>query len=93
MSDESNVPNFDAMTETELMAFWKRYHRATRKDAEQLVGDRRKGFTVIAAMLANYACNKSVAMKCRLDGRITAALVYEDICEKIYERLPDDLKW
>ena len=88
-----SVPNLDAMPEDELMAFWKRYHRSSRNDAEQLIGDRRRGFTVIAATLANYACNKSVAMTCRRKGDIQAALIYERIADLCYDRLPEDLKW
>lgn len=88
-----NVPNFDAMTHDALMAFWKRYHRSSRKDAQALIGDRRKGFTNIAADLANYACNKAVAMTCRLEGKIDTATSYERICDSIYSRLPRDLQW
>lgn len=89
----NTIPNFDAMPETELWAFWQRYNRASRKDAQALIGDRRKGFTTLAATLANYACNKAVAMKCRRDGDITAALLYETACDLAYNRLPEDLRW
>lgn len=89
----NNVPNLDAMSEDELMAFWNRFHRASRKDAEWLVGDRRKGFTLLAAALANYACNKAVAMKCRLNGNILGAQCYEHVAQLCYERLPEDLRW
>ncbi len=88
-----NVPNLDAMTHDALMAFWKRYHRASRRDAEDLVGDRRKGFTNIAADLANYACNKAVAMTCRLEGKVDTALGYERQADIIHSRLPFDLRW
>lgn len=89
----NTIPNFDVMTEKELMEFWSKYHRPRRKDAELLIGDRRKGFTTIVADLANYACNKSVAMKLRLEGSIDRALVYEHACDLIYDRLPEDLRW
>lgn len=89
----NTIPNFDAMTKDELMEFWSRYHRPTRKDAEALIGDRRKGYTNIAATLANYACNRAVAMKCRLDGDITRAQCYEYAMDLSYDALPDDLKW
>lgn len=88
----NDVPNFDGMTSNELWDFWKKYHRARRKDAEKLVG-RRKGFTRIAAQLAAYASNKATAMDCRRRGDITAAQVYETICNNIYDRLPSDLRW
>ena len=86
------VPNLDGMTHDDLMAFWKRYHRASRKDAVALVGPR-KGFTVLAAKLANYACNKAVAMTCREKGDILAASNYEAYADRIYDELPEDCKW
>ncbi len=89
----NRVPNFDAMTNAELMAFWKRYTRPTRKDAEALVGDRRPGFTNLSAKLANYACNKATAMTCRLKGDVRAASIYEAVCDRIYGELPADLRW
>lgn len=88
-----NVPNLDAMTDSDLMAFWKRYSRPSRKDAEELIGDRRKGFTTIAGRLAGYAANKATAMTCRARGDIQAASVYECICDSIYERIPEDIRW
>ena len=87
------VPNFDAMTREDLMEFWKKYHRASRKNAEALVGDRRPGYTNIAATVANYACNKAVAIRCRLEGDIQGALIYEHSADLCYDRLPADLRW
>ncbi len=86
------IPNLDGMTEKELMAFWSRYHRATRADAAELVG-KRPGYTNLAAVVANYACNKSVAMACRVRGDIQAASIYEHAADLCYNQLPDDLKW
>lgn len=87
------VPNLDAMPAGELMDFWKKFQRPTRKDAEELVGDRRKGYTTIAGKLAGYASNKATAIRCRLKGQIDAATSYEAICDRIYERIPEDLRW
>ncbi len=89
----NTIPNFDAMNRDELMAFWSRYHRPTRKDAEALIGDRRKGFTVLCGTLAAYACDKAVAIGCRLRGDIDTALGYEKHADMRYDGLPDDLKW
>lgn len=89
----NNVPNLDAMPDSELMEFWKRYHRASRKDAAELIGDTRMGYIKLSAKLANYACNKAVAMQCRVRGDIPAAALYEDIAERIYRELPEDLRW
>jgi len=88
-----NVPNLDAMDQDELWDFWKKFHRPSRKDAAWLVGDRRPGYTNFASTLANYACNKAVAMKCRLDGNIQGAECYESAAEICYKELPEDLKW
>lgn len=94
MCERTNtVPNLDCMSQDELWAFWKRYHRPSRKDAAELIGDRRPGYTTLAALLASYACNKAVAMKCRLDGDITGASIYESHCDLSYERIPQDLRW
>ncbi len=89
----SQVPNLDAMTPDDLMAFWKRYARPSWKDAETLVGDRRRGFTTISGSLAGYASNKATAMQCRERGDVQAALMYEKICETIYAGLPSDVRW
>ena len=88
-----NIPNFDAMDKDELLDFWFKYSRATRAEAEELIGDRRRGFTILAKDLAYYASNKGTAVACRLKGDIRAALVYESICDSIYDALPGDLKW
>jgi hypothetical protein len=90
---ESHVPNLDAMSLDDLSAFYAKYAHPSLKAAEFIVGDRRKGFTVIVARLAAYAINKSVAMSCRGKGQIQAAQTYEKICEEIYERIPKDLRW
>ena len=85
--------NFDAMSEDDLMGFWLKYSRTSRAQAAELIGDRRKGFTVVAKQLANYASNKATAMACRVRGDIRAALVYEQICDSIYNHLPKDVRW
>ncbi len=88
----SNVPNLDCLSSEELMDLWFRYSRATRKEAADLVG-RRKGYTSIVGDLAHYAANKATAMSCRLRGEIQSALIYEGICDRIYDRLPPDCRW
>ena len=90
---ENTIPNFDGMTSAELMAFWKKYTRPTRKDAAALIGDTRKGYTTLAARCAAYAVNKATAMTCREAGKISSAQAYESICEQLYNKLPEDLRW
>jgi hypothetical protein len=89
----NSIPNLDAMSADDLMKFWSRYHRATRKDAAELIGDKRPGYTNLAATLAAYAVNKSTAMTCRLEGKIQSAKIYEDAADMIYAGLPEDLRW
>jgi hypothetical protein len=89
-----NVPNLDCMSNDELWEFWKRYQRRrTRKDMAELIGDKRKGYTVLAARLGAYACYKAVAMRCRLEGDTNGAMCYEGICDSIYKDIPYDLRW
>jgi hypothetical protein len=90
---ENKVPNLDGMSDADLMAFWKRYRRPKRKDAAELIGDTRKGYTNLASLLAAYAVNKATAMTCRAKGDIQGAETYEHGCRLVYERLPQDLRW
>jgi hypothetical protein len=46
-----------------------------------------------AEALMNYAWNREAAHATRRQGDIVHALEYEDICERIYEKLPDDIRW
>lgn len=84
--------NLDAMTPTALSKFWAKYHRPSRADAAHLVGDRPRARSVAQA-LANYAINKATGMTCRLRGDINAASIYEGIADRIYEKLPEDVRW
>ncbi len=90
---DNNIPNLDCMSCDDLLVFWKRYQRSSRKDARELLGASPKGYTRLACLLACYAMNKSVAQAERLSGRIQTALEYEGICERIYARIPDNFKW
>lgn len=89
----STVPNLDCMVDSELEAFHARYQRPTRADAAALIGDRRRGYIGLAKSLAAYANNKATAQQCRLRGDIQGASIYETICDGIYDRLPEDLRW
>lgn len=86
------LPNLDAMSKDKLWAFWKKWHVATRTKAVALVGVR-KGATRLAQQLANYALHKTSAIQFRLDGKIVLAQNYETVCEQLYQKLPEDLRW
>lgn len=89
----NTIPNLDGMSEADLSTFHHKYSRPRRTDAAALIGDTRPGYTNIARHLANYASNKGAAMMCRRSGDITGASIYETICDNIYAKLPEDLKW
>lgn len=84
---ENNVPNLDAMEPDDLMAFWKQHQAGRNSRALFLAGG--TGTHNATADLANYASSKATAMQCRLRGDVESALMYEKICDGIYDRLPD----
>ena len=89
----NQIPNLDGMNRTELMSFWNQFKSASRQEALTLIGDRRRGYTKITAILARYAQLRAVSIRHRLDGNIAKALRNEDIADQIYQTLPKDLKW
>jgi hypothetical protein len=88
---ENNVPNLDAMTADDLMAFWMK-HQAGRAALELFPAGGR-GTRSTTAALANYASNKATAMQCRVRGDIQTALMYEGIADRIYAGLPKGSRW
>jgi len=88
------IPNLDAMTSADLWAFHTKYQRGSkRSDCAALLGSKFHGYTVIAADLSAYAANKATAQDCRERGDIESALMYEGICERIYNDLPAPARW
>jgi hypothetical protein len=85
--------NLDAMHADELMTFWSKYSRATKANRVELFGRTGEGTVTAARALANYASNKATAMQCRARGDLHAALLYEGICDNIFESLPDYARW
>lgn len=90
---KTNVPNLDTKDADELWKFWQQVNNGPRRIARILFPEKPRGYVRATQHLANYACNKSVAMKCRLDGRIQSALTYEHIADRIYNDLPEFAKW
>ena len=87
-----NEINFDTMTADELMAFWSRYRRPTRKDAVELCGRKFPGYTGVASSAANYACNLAVARRCRERGDETAAKCYDYAAQISLRDIPPALR-
>lgn len=80
--------NLDDMSKEQLILFYQYAEFHQRSFSNHL------GVSVDALKnLKRYAINKSTAMSCRLDGSIKEAMEYEEICDKIYSKLPDELRW
>lgn len=58
-----------------------------------LFPERPERYARTTRQLAQYAANKSAAIGCRIRGEIARALVYEGICERIYDALPVFAHW
>ena len=86
-----HVPNLDCMEDDDLMGFWLRHQRGRK--ARDIFPNGGKGTRTATGDLAAYAVNKATAMSCRIRGDIRAALIYEKICEDIYDGLPDSARW
>jgi hypothetical protein len=95
LGEESGSPNIDgwSIDPDDITKLARCLETQSRHVGQIMFPDRPKGYVTATRNLAHYAWNKSTAMRCRLIGRITDALIYEEICEKIYARLPDFAKW
>lgn len=93
--EEVGRPDLDLFTtETDkLTDIWAAIHFHPVICARILFPDRPKRYVSVTQDLGRYACNKSCAMKLRLEGKIKNALAYEHACEILYENLPDWARW
>lgn len=91
---DNHVPNLDAMTPDQLEGFVRMYMNPRPDEASRLTGQAEPETAMdIAKLLAVYANNKRKAMESRAKGEIGVALRHEDECDKLYDRLPDSVKW
>ncbi len=88
---ECSVPNLDCMYEDELRAF--AVTQPSRKKAREMFPTRPPGYTVAARNVGSYAANKATAMGLRASGEIAQALLYEEVCDRIYQKLPWFARW
>jgi hypothetical protein len=85
------VPNLDAADYDELWSFWSRHSGGRLSRA--LFPQGGAGTVMATGDLANYACNLAVARRQREQGNVSAAEIYELICDRIYDGLPSWAKW
>lgn len=78
----------------DVMLFWSFTNRQRPITfARVLFPSQPKGYVRTTRDLGCYASNKATAMRERLAGRINSALMYEGICERIYDSLPEYARW
>lgn len=87
----------DFWTQERLGAFWVKYHRSSKKNAEQLLGAWRPQYMKIAEKLAHYASSLSVSITCREKKTMAAygkacEANYQHACDRIFEELPHDIQ-
>jgi len=98
--EDEGVPNFDAMSASELIIFAD----ATAKHIEE--EDRRETADVlfpdqddeerkleVLHELHVYASNASMARRYRMSGHIDQALRFEARCDSVYDGLPTWARW
>lgn len=92
--ESNHVPNMDAMTQDQLAAFARMYSSPRPDEASKLTGQAEPETAMdMAKLLASYANNKAKAMESRMNGDMGTALRHEEECDKIYDRLPDSVRW
>lgn len=90
---ETNVPNFDGMSEQELIEFANKYDVCPSDLAADIFPDRPVWYISAAHSLAEYAYHKAHAMNYRKKGQINDALYFEKKCDEIYNQLPEYARW
>jgi hypothetical protein len=87
--------NLDCMDRDELEDFATEATNGLRPVnlARTLFPHRPAGYVRATRELGHYAWNKLTAMGCRKRGDVSSALVYEEICDRIYATLPEWARW
>ena len=75
--------------EEELQKFMSLHEPTRGRRLATRLGFSGKGCVAASNALMNYAANKRAAINCRKEGKIYAALIYEEICDTIYK---DDIQ-
>ena len=88
-----SAPNLDCMDHDELRDLWFDIHCHPVINARSFFPDRRRFYVTMTQEIGSYAINMCTAMSCRERGDIEAAMLYEDIADRIYKGLPDWARW
>lgn len=77
----------------DLWDLWNVIHVMPRITARALFPEKPSGYVTLTGWIGAYAANKATAMDCRKRGDVNAATCYEKICEGIYGRFPETVRW
>ena len=69
---------------------WTRYRPV--RSARAMFPDRPKGYVRAAHDLGNWASNFATMVRCRQEGKIKEAVMYCDILQRIWNKLPEYAK-
>ncbi len=91
---ENNIPNFDCFIDENDIQKWLDEHQpVTTNIARQVFPHQPVGYVKTTKVLCEYAAHKITAMKFRKEGKMQAALLSEEECDRIYDSLPQFAKW
>ena len=87
--------NPDCMNIGELREFEERFGVRVRGQAEAFAftGRTYDEARTVLFQIGRYCGIKAKAMRARINGEICVAVELEDLCDGIYERLPDWAQW
>ena len=85
--------NLDATDKDELWDLHERLRQHLVAEARKLFPDKPQGYVRAARTMKNYAANKATAMGLRLAGKVSTAMTYEAICDRLYKQLPEFARW
>lgn len=91
---EAGAPNIDCFGEAdEIWTLAEVFKLQSRECGRIMFPARPAGYVTATRNLGHYAYNKATAMRCRARGDVSGAMQYEDICQRIYNRLPAWARW
>lgn len=85
--------NLDGIDKDELWNLHERLRQHLVAEARKLFSERPEGYLRAARTLKHYAANKATAMGLRAEGKVSTAMTYETICERLYKQLPEFARW
>jgi len=83
-----NIPSLNLDDESEVETFIAKHGNSKNRRLANALGLSGRGANKLANLFSGYAWNKKTAIELRKEGKISVAMQYEEICERIYGRIP-----